>query len=95
MPCFTHFPPPLRLRAKSMCHHSGLWDRVWSIKSDLPRDAKWAPPNLVSNERLFTTQLLMRQLLLRSPHIRAEADAWSDRVNNLLLGRRQYQNPRQ
>lgn len=70
---------------RNLCaHHSRLWDRVWSIKPDLPSDGVWAPPNNVSNKRLFATLLLMRKLLLRSPQIRADADAWRDRVNTLL-----------
>lgn len=70
---------------RNLCaHHARLWDRVWSIKPDLPRHADWSPPNIVSNGRLFTTLLLMRKLLLRSAQIRPEADAWRDRVNLLL-----------
>lgn len=70
---------------RNLCaHHSRLWDRFWSIKPDLPRDVEWSPPNQVSNARLFATLLLMRKLLLRSDQIRPEADAWRDRVNDLL-----------
>lgn len=70
---------------RNLCaHHSRLWDRVWSIKPDLPRHADWMPPHIVSNERLFTTLLLMRKLLLRSPEIKPEADECRDRVNALL-----------
>lgn len=70
---------------RNLCaHHLRLWDRVWSIKPDLPQDFKLSPPNAVSNQRLLATLLLMRKLLLRSPQIRADANAWRDRVNALL-----------
>lgn len=70
---------------RNLCaHHSRLWDRIWSIKPELPREADWSTPNIVSNERLYTTLLLMRKLLLRSDQIRPDADAWRDRVNTLL-----------
>lgn len=70
---------------RNLCaHHSRLWDRRWSIQSDLPNDADWKSVNLVSNQRLFASLLLMRKLLLRSPHHKSDADQWRDRVTELL-----------
>lgn len=70
---------------RNLCaHHSRLWDRVWSIKPELPRNPDWSPPNVLTNERLYSTLLLMRKLLLRSNQIRPDADAWRDRINSLL-----------
>ncbi|MFN7842160.1 MAG: hypothetical protein ACK5N9_10605, partial [Pirellula sp.] len=40
--------------------------------------------NAVSNQRLFSSLLLMRKLMLRSPDLKSEADAWRDRVTQLL-----------
>jgi abortive infection bacteriophage resistance protein len=74
--------------ARNLCaHHCRLWDRIWSIKPDLPRHADWQPPNVVSNERLFSTLLLMRQFLQRSSEIKDESDRWRDRMNDLLSDR--------
>lgn len=70
---------------RNLCaHHCRLWDRVWSVKPDLPDSADWRGNNVVSNERVFSTLLLMRQLLKRSPHLKSEADRWRERVNELL-----------
>lgn len=70
---------------RNLCaHHCRLWDRVWSLKADLPTDANWMGINLVPNDRLFSTLMLMRQLQLRSPQIRSEATAWKRRVDGLL-----------
>lgn len=70
---------------RNLCaHHSRLWDRKWSIQPDLPNEPVWQNSNAVSNQRLFATLLLMRKLMLRSPHIRVDADQWRDRVTNLM-----------
>ena len=70
---------------RNLCaHHSRLWDRRWSIQSDLPNEPDWQNANAVSNQRLFATLLLMRKLMLRSPHLRTDADQWRDRVTTLL-----------
>ena len=71
---------------RNLCaHHSRLWDRVWSIKSDLPHHPVWQNANFVSNQRLFSTLLLMRKMMFRSSQINSLADQWRDRVTTLLL----------
>ena len=70
---------------RNLCaHHSRLWDRKWSIQSDLPNEPDWQNANAVSNQRLFATLLLVRKMMLRSPHIKTDADQWRDRVTNLM-----------
>lgn len=70
---------------RNLCaHHSRLWDRKWSIQSDLPDEPDWQNANAVSNQRLFATLLLVRKMMLRSPHIKTDADQWRDRVTNLM-----------
>ncbi|MFN7289767.1 MAG: Abi family protein [Pirellula sp.] len=70
---------------RNLCaHHCRLWDRAWSVKSDLPHEPDFQNANAVSNQRLFSSLLLMRKLMLRSPDLKAEADAWRDRVTQLL-----------
>jgi abortive infection bacteriophage resistance protein len=70
---------------RNLCaHHARLWDRKWSIQTDLPNEPEWQGANTVSNQRLFSSLLLLRILMLRSPHIKTEADQWRDRVTDLL-----------
>ena len=70
---------------RNLCaHHARLWDRKWSIQTDLPNEPEWQGVNTVSNQRLFSSLLLLRILMLRSPHINAEADQWRDRATDLL-----------
>ncbi len=70
---------------RNLCaHHSRLWDRKWSIQSDLPNEPDWQNANAVSNQRFFATLLLVRKMMLRSPHIKADADQWRDRVTNFM-----------
>jgi abortive infection bacteriophage resistance protein len=53
---------------RNLCaHHSRLWDRIWSIKPDLPAGKAWQPPLLSGNNRLFVTLLILCTLLRRCP----------------------------
>ena len=47
--------------------------------------ADWQNANFVSNQRLFSTLLLMRKMMFRSSQINSLADQWRDRVTTLLL----------
>ncbi len=70
---------------RNLCaHHCRLWDRIWSIKPDLPDNANWRHPNAVANDRLFATLLLMKQMMSRSPAIEVEAAEWKRRVEDLF-----------
>lgn len=70
---------------RNLCaHHSRLWDRRWSIQSDLPNEPDWQGANAVSNQRIYATLLLMRKMMLRSPHVKTDVDHWRDRVTSLL-----------
>lgn len=70
---------------RNLCaHHSRLWDRVWAIKADLPAGKAWNPPLLPGNERLFSTMLMLFQLLKRCPAISQYALHWRQRVHTHL-----------
>ena len=66
---------------RNLCaHHSRLWDRTWAIKPSLPKGQAWQP-HVPTNDRLFTTLLLLYSLMNRCPAVRAFATAWRDRVH--------------
>jgi abortive infection bacteriophage resistance protein len=71
---------------RNLCaHHLRLWDRAWAIKPSLPKGKAWQPPNLPSNDRLFSTLLLMYHLMTMCPAVRTFATQWRDRVTRHLL----------
>jgi abortive infection bacteriophage resistance protein len=73
---------------RNLCaHHSRLWDRVWSIKPELPAGRDWQPPALLSNNRLFSTLLLLRHWMKCLPAIRDFVSRWQVRVAPLDLKR--------
>jgi abortive infection bacteriophage resistance protein len=70
---------------RNLCaHHSRLWDRVWSIKPQLPRGKAWQPPVVPDNERLFATLLLLFHLLKRCPAIGARPVTWGECLHALF-----------
>lgn len=70
---------------RNLCaHHSRLWDRIWSIKPDLPAGKLWAPPLLPSNNRIFATLLILCSMLKRCPSMTVFASEWCLRVEGLL-----------
>ena len=70
---------------RNLCaHHSRLWDRVWSIKPAFPRGAMWQTPVMPSNDRLYSTLCLIKQLLNGCPVIGTFATEWRDRLHLLL-----------
>lgn len=70
---------------RNLCaHHSRLWDRLWSIKPDLPAGKAWGPPLLPGNNRLFTTLLILCSLLKKCPTMTAFTTQWRGRVEALL-----------
>jgi abortive infection bacteriophage resistance protein len=70
---------------RNLCaHHSRVWDRVWAIKPRLPSGYDWQPPALGSNQRLYSTLLLLRYLLKRISAVGSFAAAWKSRVETHL-----------
>lgn len=67
---------------RNVCaHHSRLWDRVWSIKPQLPAGLHWHPPLLPGNDRLFVTLLLLRKLLSGVPAVQSFVSTWHARMS--------------
>jgi len=70
---------------RNLCaHHSRLWDRVWSIKPELPPGKTWSPPLLPGNNRLFATLLVLYFLLKRCPAIAPFDQEWKIRLHGHL-----------
>jgi abortive infection bacteriophage resistance protein len=69
----------------SCAHHARVWNRVWSIKPDLPPMTGWQRPHLSGNDRLACTLLILYRMLLRCPAIGTFAADWKTRVDQLLL----------
>lgn len=70
---------------RNLCaHHSRIWDRVWSIKPDLPPMRGWGPPELSGNDRLAATLLILYRMLKRCPASGNYADVWKKRVETAL-----------
>lgn len=70
---------------RNLCaHHARLWDRIWSIKPQLPWAQVWRPPHLPGNNRLFATLLIMKNLMRCCPTIAAYADEWQSRIETLI-----------
>jgi len=71
---------------RNLCaHHSRLWDRIWSIKPDLPAGKGWSPPLLSGNNRLFATLLILRSMLGKCPTMSAFTASWRQRIEDLLM----------
>lgn len=67
---------------RNVCaHHARLWDRVWSIKPQLPAGHHWRPPLLPGNDRLFVTLLLLRKLLDGVPALQSFVTTWHARMS--------------
>lgn len=70
---------------RNLCaHHSRIWDRVWSIKPDLPAGKVWGAPLLPSNGRLFATLLIQSTLLQYCPAEKKFSEQWRKRVETLI-----------
>lgn len=70
---------------RNLCaHHSRLWDRIWSIKPDIPPGKDWSPPLLNGNNRLFATLLILCCMLGKCPTMSVFTDDWRKRVEDLL-----------
>lgn len=67
-------------------HHSRLWDRAWKVSATLPQHSDWKHPTIQSKKRIFTTLLLMKQLLDSCHAIKANVSAWQNKVNELMNG---------
>lgn len=66
---------------RNLCaHHSRVWDRIWSIKPRLPSAALWHPPYTPCNDRLFSTLLMLNQLMGRCSSVADFADEWRARI---------------
>ena len=65
-------------------HHSRLWDRTWKVSSVLPQHSDWKHPQIQSKKRVFTTLLLMKQLLDSCNALKSNMRLWQDQVNELM-----------
>ena len=73
-------------------HHSRLWDRTWKVSSTLPQHSDWKHPMIQSKKRVFTTLLLMKQLLDSCDAIETNVREWQQKVNELLSGLPDFKN---
>lgn len=79
---------------RNLCaHHARIWDRKMSVKSDQPLESEWQNVNAVSNQRIFSSLLLIRRLMQQNPQLQAEADRLRDRFNKIMLSPPPVQNP--
>ncbi len=74
---------------RNLCaHHARLWDRVWSIKPDLPAGHHWSAPLLPDNTQLFVSLLIQSKMLHGIAAEQAFACEWRQRVRGLIDERR-------
>jgi abortive infection bacteriophage resistance protein len=79
---------------RNLCaHHARLWDRVWTIKPELPVSKDWQPPHLPGNNRLFSTLLMLRHFLKQTSAVQAFASQWQARVARHLASPPTSPNP--
>ena len=70
---------------RNLCaHHARLWDRIWSIKPQLPCARVWQPPHLPGNNRLFATLVILKYLMGHCPTLATYTDEWRSRVEVLM-----------
>jgi abortive infection bacteriophage resistance protein len=70
---------------RNLCaHHARVWDRLWSVRPELPAGHAWRPPHLSGNGRLGATLLILNHLLRRCPAAGAFPREWHNRVSELL-----------
>ncbi|MDZ4818449.1 MAG: Abi family protein [Planctomycetota bacterium] len=63
---------------RNLCaHHSRLWDRVWSIKPELPFGPAW---KAINNGRMFATVLLLYEMMRQAPSVAPFDAAWKARL---------------
>ena len=70
---------------RNLCaHHGRLWDRILSIKPQLPHAKVWQQPYMPGNNRLFTTLMILNYIMVRCPAVVAFATEWRSRVEKLI-----------
>lgn len=70
---------------RNICaHHGRLWDRVWSVKAQLPPHSAWQAPRIVANQKPYTTLLMLAHMVTRVNVRRGSVDAWRRDVSELL-----------
>ena len=66
---------------RNVCaHHSRLWNRALSIRTERSKDDVWNPPITPSNDRIFYILLTLRHLLVTTEY----GDNWCRECNALL-----------
>jgi abortive infection bacteriophage resistance protein len=65
-------------------HHSRVWDRLWSVKAELPAGNSWRMPHLADNTRLGMTLLVLHRLLSRCPAAKVFTAGWRARIMKLI-----------
>ena len=71
---------------RNLCaHHARLWDRVWSIKPQLPHGKAWRNQDILpGNNRLFITLLILNTIMKRCPAIETFRQEWKSRIETLI-----------
>lgn len=71
--------------ARNLCaHHARLWDRTWTVKPTMPRGKFFQPPEVPTNDRLYSTLLLLYRFLKSCRDVRTFATDWRTRLHELL-----------
>jgi len=79
---------------RNLCaHHSRLWDRIWRVTPTLPKGNSWQAPHVPSNDRLFSTLLLLYYLMRCCPTMNGLAKQWRDRLKQHLSQPPSIQHP--
>jgi abortive infection bacteriophage resistance protein len=70
---------------RNLCaHHARLWDKIWSIKPDLPAGNVWSAPILSSNTQVFASLLIQAKLLATIGPEKTFISNWRRRVETLI-----------
>lgn len=77
---FTHWLHVLTYIRNVCAHHSRLWNREFSIRSEKLKDKSWSAPLTPRNDRIFYILLILRCLL----KITNNGNEWFEQVNTIL-----------
>jgi len=72
--------------ARNICaHHGKLWDRLWTSPAEIPVGNAWRPPNLMNNQRITMTLLILYHMLKQIPDAADWAADWQVRLRKTLV----------
>lgn len=70
---------------RNICaHHARLWDRIWSVRPQLPPHPTWQEPCLTTNQRPYVTLLMLAHVVSRIAVQRDFMRHWKREVIELL-----------